>query len=290
MCVIWHREKGAKPLPTDTLRKMHTKNDDGCGVMFHNGEQVIRYRGMWSFNQLRKVVRRLECNDTEFCLHLRLCTHGGVRHENCHPFYIGDGAFVMHNGVLDLGKMEFRKDRSDTWHFARGLWSLEAGRTLADHPKAAEILEKFHGYSNRLCIMFASGKVIRTGSWSLLEKGHNMSNLNFQNTYSKGGCNNWYYHGTYELDDSKGRSRGATKTEVAKSSVVTNTSEARWWYEEDYNKIIEAEEAAAEKAAKEKAAEDDTLLTTDEEERLLEAAAKSEQDFNQTELSTEFIQ
>ncbi len=117
-----------------------------------------------------------DLGEREYVLHLRFSTHGGVCYANCHPFPIGGGGYVVHNGILSI--RQDRPDRSDTWHFARNLRKLGYASRLEDE-RIVRAIERAHGAFNKLAFALPGGRVIKTGHWQEYAGCH-WSNLNWQ--------------------------------------------------------------------------------------------------------------
>jgi glutamine amidotransferase len=93
-------------------------------------------------------------DESPYVLHFRFATHGAVNLDNCHPFTIGGGTAVAHNGVLPWRSTE---ERSDTRCFARDILRPNRrevwGNTFQNH------IEDFIGQNNKLAFVNKFGDV-----------------------------------------------------------------------------------------------------------------------------------
>lgn len=167
MCVIAHCPEGVT-IDWFELADAYFSNPDGCGLVWRlpNGK-VRAAKGLWKLSELERRVGKIE--GTEFALHLRICTHGPVNDVNCHPFYMGGGNYVLHNGVLPIKPTS--ASRSDTAEFAREYYGLRI-----DDAMAADI-EAWHGPGNRM-LWAGKGEWVRTGNWVDDARGVWWSNRN----------------------------------------------------------------------------------------------------------------
>lgn len=128
-------------------------NADGFGI--HTSDSVFS-----SFDfpdtDSRTILEALPL-DTVATIHYRLATHGTVNNANCHPFSLGDGVFLMHNGVLrgdgyvcPVGK------RSDTAILAASL-------AMKSHRQRCYALNEL-AISNRFCLL-QGNRWKKFGNW-----------------------------------------------------------------------------------------------------------------------------
>ena len=108
------------------LEDFWIRNHDGAGVMWTEKGKVVVEKILspnldeW-LRFYRKFAARRACT-----IHLRMRTHGDINFDNVHPYEVGGGVFLMHNGILSSGNAKDRS-RSDTWHFIEDV--LRAGVT-----------------------------------------------------------------------------------------------------------------------------------------------------------------
>lgn len=160
------------------IHDIYDHNSDGLGVMYHttNGMKVVKALPR-SAAEARAVIEKLPTDDRQVALHWRMRTHGHIDKENCHPYPIGHGAYLMHNGVLKTGNAG-DTTKSDTWHFARDYLSTMDADTL-HNPQYLMLLGEFIG-NNRFVIATADGRM----SWVNEDQGVESHGIVFSNTYA----------------------------------------------------------------------------------------------------------
>lgn len=160
------------------LENIYNYNSDGLGIMYHTtkGVKVIKLLPK-SAEETRHAIEALPTDDRQVACHWRMKTHGLIDKENCHPYPIGHGAHMMHNGVLHTGN---KKDttKSDTWHFAKDYLSTLDADTL-HNPQYLKLLGEYIE-NNRFVIMTADGRM----SWVNDDQGVEASGIKFSNTYA----------------------------------------------------------------------------------------------------------
>lgn len=160
MCLIIQKPKGVK-FSRYWLRDFWTRNRDGAGIMWHTGEAVDVQKitspsvKEW-FEFYDEYAARRDC-----LIHLRWRTHGAIREDNTHPYLVGRGYYLMHNGVLAIGN-ESDPSRSDTWHFIERRLKplLKRSPWAFNNPKFIKELGKEIGSNNRFAILGNDGKQI----------------------------------------------------------------------------------------------------------------------------------
>jgi predicted glutamine amidotransferase len=86
--------------------------------------------------------------------HMRAATSGAVDLARCHPFPIGHGRWIAHNGVVSA--LSKHQERSDTEKLAEILSYLPDDL----------VLRTLHAIGGgRYAVMFADGRVERVGTW-----------------------------------------------------------------------------------------------------------------------------
>jgi predicted glutamine amidotransferase len=146
MCLILHGRAGDIRRLFDRRKGLvatiYTRNPDGVGVMARTRRRVDIARALpKSAEQARAFLRyhlgALE-DDAEVAVHFRMATHGDVTLANTHPFGVGHGGWLMHNGMLDITDPD-RPDWSDTALLAEALRGLERDQIVA--PSFRRLLE-----------------------------------------------------------------------------------------------------------------------------------------------------
>lgn len=160
------------------IQDVYGYNSDGFGVMYHTtqGIKVIKQLPK-SAADVRKMIEALPNDDREVAVHARMRTHGAIDKENCHPYPIGHGAWLMHNGILDTGN-DADTTKSDTWHFARDYMSTLDADTL-HNPQYLKLLGEFID-NNRFVLATADGRM----SWVNADQGVQAEGIVFSNTYA----------------------------------------------------------------------------------------------------------
>ena len=134
MCVIVYKPLKVS-LDFKDIDQMWSKNHDGAGIAYYcrvDGKeklQIAIQKGFMKLKHLKDALHDLfpDMDNSQFALHFRNATHGGVTEELTHPFTIDknlDNALgvleetypnaIMHNGVI---RGYGSKDISDTLDF-----------------------------------------------------------------------------------------------------------------------------------------------------------------------------
>ena len=104
MCLIFLKPKDAKNYLTyERFCNALENNPDSIGIVYkgEKGLVVKKYVGktLKDKNKVKKIYDKINSKD-EFAIHFRYATHGKVDEKNCHPYYMGKGIWVMHNGII----------------------------------------------------------------------------------------------------------------------------------------------------------------------------------------------
>lgn len=118
MCLIINKPAKVE-FTTPELTDFYARNRDGVGIMWTTKDGSVDVEKLpaptldeW-LQFYDSYARGRRC-----AIHLRMRTHGDIDDENTHPYYVGRGFFLMHNGVLATGNAN-DESKSDTWHFIR---------------------------------------------------------------------------------------------------------------------------------------------------------------------------
>lgn len=114
MCLMIVKPEG-KDVSDEHLENGFENNPDGGGYCWVDGGKVYYRKGIFDFNEFKTSYRQ-DVGERPAIIHFRMATHGGVNHENCHPFDIGNGAMMAHNGVIQIAT---KQGESDTRAFLR---------------------------------------------------------------------------------------------------------------------------------------------------------------------------
>lgn len=111
MCLIVSAPKG-NMIPFELLEDATLRNDDGWGVMWHDGNRIQVHKDPKPSAQA--IYDLTKNNPHQTLVHLRMTTHGDNSHENTHPFEIIENRlYMMHNGIISVDAPRHLK-RSDT--------------------------------------------------------------------------------------------------------------------------------------------------------------------------------
>jgi hypothetical protein len=109
------------------LKTCWENNTDGAGILYVEDGRLEVYKELHSFKKFIKTYNEIRMvNKDNMVLHFRIATHGGVDHDNCHPFLVNNNLGFVHNGIIrDL--VGHSKDKSDTNLFCEMLRTLPKG-------------------------------------------------------------------------------------------------------------------------------------------------------------------
>lgn len=165
-----HRPTSGSPNKKYLIEAME-QNPDGVGFCWWDKDtfqwEVYKDVKMTRKEMLERVDRLEEMN-TPWAVHFRWSTGGQIDTKNCHPFKIGDGEYLMHNGTLPVQPRS--KARSDTWQFAMCL------KTVGSH-HLNKMMPVLNGVTSgsRMLYMTRSESGYQyemTGSWTQTKDGH----------------------------------------------------------------------------------------------------------------------
>ena len=190
MCIILYKEAGTELPKEDVLRRCERKNSDGIGLMIKKDGWIRIRKGFMNFEEFWAAYRNEGLTkDSEFAIHFRLATAGGVSKGNCHPFPVSDNIWdlkkvkfkqgdgvtqaVMHNGILGKGNAFL----SDTM-----MWVKDDLFVVKEHLGSDTVMEtiKKSTQGSKL-LFFDGGEVRKTGIWyEDKETGIHYSNLGYK--------------------------------------------------------------------------------------------------------------
>lgn len=219
MCLIIASPYGTLA-SNEVITNAWSHNDDGWGLMVaRDGKTVEVWRGM----SLKGLKAKLsEAESFPHAIHFRFGTHGNRRAiQNCHPFPVGSGMFLMHNGIIN-GIPIIHPTLSDTWHLA-ALMKASFATRKALRASLTDVGKEI-GKGNKLVLLAPDGVIDivneSAGAW---ENG-----IWYSNEYSKYPTHTTYYgDGIYAYG-----SMGSGKTESVSphGEVKTAKTGTCGWY------------------------------------------------------------
>jgi len=210
------------------MRSAYIRNDDGWGLMRMGRRGPVIHRGMpTTFDDFWKIYTKFY-EQFECAVHFRFATQGARDLANCHPYDLGNGVFLMHNGVIP-GLKTTNPTMSDTWHFGE-LIKPYAAAALQTPDSFNTLLSKAIGGANKLVIMDKNGFQIVNAFMGTFDDGIWYSNTTMWscplhlNTY--GGYYGWEGSGcgSYSSADLPGYER--YKPKVTTPAITSTYPEA----------------------------------------------------------------
>ena len=157
MCVIAVIPKG-KPVDQADLKKCWNRNPDSAGYVFSSEGSLLIKRFLEWEPFIKHFVKDFEKSSlvSNFLVHFRIATSGGVNLDNCHPFSVNRDHAVVHNGVLGPGKGK----KSDTHLFRDEILTPLFSRNpkVLEDQVTMELLRRALGSSNKMVFMRRDGK------------------------------------------------------------------------------------------------------------------------------------
>jgi hypothetical protein len=166
MCLIISKPKNI-PINSEWLEMGFKTNSDSWGVMWSGGKKVHVEKG-FKVEGLKECMGKLD-DSLPVAIHMRTATSGKKDLINAHPIKVGNGMWLMHNGMIGIPIPN--KEWSDTKHFAE----LAVKPILSTYPalfgqkQLVGMLEYFIGSANKLLIMKGNGDTMLVnengGTW-----------------------------------------------------------------------------------------------------------------------------
>ena len=181
MCLMISKPKSAR-FDKFWLRDFWMRNQDGAGVMWTDDTGTVQVRKILSPSLNDWLAFYKEHAARRACLiHLRMRTHGDVTYENVHPYAIGAGVYLMHNGVLRFGNAD-DVSRSDTWHYIQKYLALPvtANPDVIYDWQFRVNIGRHIGKHNRFALLGPRGKPIIIN----YRTGYHFGGAWFSNTYA----------------------------------------------------------------------------------------------------------
>lgn len=172
MCLIYYSQAGKFDLAN--LKEANHRNDDGFGIAVWIGEKWETGTKFPNPNDddLETLLKKYE--GLPFAVHFRISTGGAKDKANCHPFELGSGWRLMHNGTLEC---HASKEKSDTNIFAEFVRDNEIAKNVDQLVKLCDWVRN----GSRLLLLSPNGpeKSIRLGNWTDRAEGSYSNSMNF---------------------------------------------------------------------------------------------------------------
>jgi len=224
MCIIIANRKGK--MTKETLENCWNGNGDGAGLAYSDKGTLMIYKELSSFERFWGVYSKSfdeHGTDTDFLLHFRISTGGGVTTDNVHPFDVGDELLMAHNGTFH-SKYKPTKTESDTNLLCQRLTANGVNMALLETELFQSLLSEHIGSSNKLVFIDLDGNTTIINDDA------------YRAEYDDAG--NWYSNDSY-----KGQKRYAGNKEVTDYSQRWNQWGDSWgdsWGDRKHTEKIKA--------------------------------------------------
>lgn len=164
MCLIVHKPAGSS-IPHELIEAAFELNRDGWGAMGFAGDGSLMLERHATVEPKAVLDFERRHRDDEYVLHLRRRTRGGGGLENAHPFRVGPGIYLMHNGTLPLEPKQ--PGRSDTWHLVTEILGPLSQRHpgLLSDSAFLQLLELGLKSENKLALLNEGSREIALVNW-----------------------------------------------------------------------------------------------------------------------------
>lgn len=162
MCIIAVKPKGIEMFPETTIREMFSRNPDGAGIMYSDGEKVLCKKGFMDVESLLEFLSEGDYINTDLVLHFRIGTSGKTDALNCHPYPVFEEnaaefetqLAVAHNGILQRYNPPIGSDYNDTQNFIKKILQ-KLPKNFVDDESYKLLVEEIisSGYTNKLCFL-----------------------------------------------------------------------------------------------------------------------------------------
>lgn len=199
MCIIVMKPAD-KTLTEERIDAMWKRNSDGAGFMYAEDGALRIVKGLMTLDAFKTALAAVG-QDRKLVIHFRIRTHGAIKPEMTHPFWVTGNLGMAHNGTIS--KVTATQLRSDSSVFAEMLSREYSDPLIAIQNKFhREMIEAYIGSYNKLVFMDATGQhYILNESAGTWEDGVWYSNTTFRNygstTYYSSGSGYSGNYGTY---------------------------------------------------------------------------------------------
>ena len=170
MCVILGKLSEQEKPSENLLRACWASNPHGGGLMWKtdNDSPVQVHKGLMNISEFLKIANTIP-DTAEAWYHTRIVSRGSICQEQCHPFYLPNGAWYMHNGTF---RIEPWQGMSDTQTVAEYL--IEKTDENAISVIDALCRESY----SKAVVMMPGEDTVLCGKWQEYN-GYKVSNLYF---------------------------------------------------------------------------------------------------------------
>lgn len=156
MCMLIYHPAGARAFTREEFVDFNRKNPHGFGAMWRTRSgRISGKKGLVDVDTQWKLYCDLRKRGIKtMALHWRFATAGTVGVDNCHPIYVRDEVYMMHNGA-NIGPA--RDGKSDSVCFAEDVLAPKlprSARGIRAKRHVAELTSTI-GHGNRLIIWHA---------------------------------------------------------------------------------------------------------------------------------------
>ena len=177
MCLAIFKPAG-KAIPVEHLVNAAIANPDGAGIAYATGDAIHIEKGFFD-GAITLAEKLSDIEHLPAAIHLRWATQGTVDSTNCHPFDVGRGWSLIHNGIIQT--MPYDKEYSDTFLYAERMSQrIKSNTNWLGRAQSVRKMEREIGAS-KLVFLNACGESVIVNE----KDGHWL-----------GGC--WYSNGSYK--------------------------------------------------------------------------------------------
>lgn len=246
MCVIIAKNRGIELPSEDMLRNCFNNNPDGAGIMLACKDSVFGFKGLMTFDALKKKLEAIESRFGSLkllpmVLHFRIGTHGSNVPENTHPFPIStvkdydrlkqlewrDEQGFAHNGIIhgiDHLTDVKKENVSDTMVFGRYYVSPIAKYVkVAKDQKIVNIIGDMA--DSKLCFLDASGKIATYGQF-VSESGCSFSNDSFNKRAYKSYGSYSDYYSDFDWEEWYAKKAKAKVSDISTAGSIRTTAKS----------------------------------------------------------------
>lgn len=191
MCIAILNKQGI--IPDAHLKESWDTNKDGAGFAYVHKKKMVIFKTLTDYPLFLSEYKKAKelAPKSNFLIHFRIATQGGVNMENCHPFLINDSLAMIHNGMLR--NTPVLPLRSDTNFLAHSILA-KMGKGIEYDPEFKTICEIFTAsFGNKLVFLNTNNDTFiineTLGHWL---KGNWYSNYSYKNSYTSYNREDYY--------------------------------------------------------------------------------------------------